>query len=249
MPFTFAHPALVLPLKKWENKLSLTGLIIGSLSPDFEFLFQMHVAKNIGHHGFGVFIFDLPVSIFLSFLFHYLLKKPLIENLSIGLNSRFEELYHSNWLLYFKENWNWVIYSIFLGIYSHLFLDAFTHEDGVFVLVFPLLSLHIGIGEIKMPIYLFLQIFSSVLGLYLLYGSTLKLESRNGIKKDRMEKIIYWTLWLAISLYILLVRLLLWPQYHSFWDNFIALIGSGIYGILATCLIWNFQIIIKWQEE
>lgn len=41
MPFTFSHPAIILPLsylpKKW---FSLTGLIIGSLIPDFEYLLE-----------------------------------------------------------------------------------------------------------------------------------------------------------------------------------------------------------------
>jgi len=36
MPFTFSHPAIVLPLTKARLKLSATGLIVGSTIPDFE---------------------------------------------------------------------------------------------------------------------------------------------------------------------------------------------------------------------
>ncbi|WP_220463965.1 DUF4184 family protein [Adhaeribacter radiodurans] len=45
MPFTFSHPAIVLPLtlllRKWY---SLTGLVIGSLTPDFEYFYQFSIS-------------------------------------------------------------------------------------------------------------------------------------------------------------------------------------------------------------
>ncbi|WP_240482010.1 DUF4184 family protein [Flavobacterium psychrophilum] len=38
MPFTFSHPAIILPLRYLPRQwFSLTGLIIGSLTPDFEY--------------------------------------------------------------------------------------------------------------------------------------------------------------------------------------------------------------------
>ncbi|WP_262496247.1 DUF4184 family protein [Flavobacterium piscis] len=41
MPFTFSHPAIILPLKYLpKNWISLTGLIIGSLTPDFEYFYS-----------------------------------------------------------------------------------------------------------------------------------------------------------------------------------------------------------------
>ncbi|SEF46838.1 protein of unknown function [Flavobacterium urumqiense] len=40
MPFTFSHPAIILPFLK-NKKLSATALIIGSMSPDFEYFFRM----------------------------------------------------------------------------------------------------------------------------------------------------------------------------------------------------------------
>jgi hypothetical protein len=49
MPFTFSHPAIILPLaylpKKWY---SMTGLVIGSLVPDFEYFLRMSMA---GYHS------------------------------------------------------------------------------------------------------------------------------------------------------------------------------------------------------
>ena len=40
MPFTFAHPAAVLPFaKKHSSYISVTALILGSMAPDFPIFF------------------------------------------------------------------------------------------------------------------------------------------------------------------------------------------------------------------
>ncbi len=50
MPFTFSHPAIILPLKYLpQNWFSLTGLIIGSLTRDFEYFIRMKVRSNYSH--------------------------------------------------------------------------------------------------------------------------------------------------------------------------------------------------------
>ena len=48
MPFTFSHPAIVLPFsKKW---FSLTALVTGSIIPDFEYFFKMKGHSDYGHN-------------------------------------------------------------------------------------------------------------------------------------------------------------------------------------------------------
>ena len=81
MPFTFSHPAIILPLnylsKKW---FSITGLVIGSLSPDFEYFIRMKIESNYSHTFWGIFYFDLPLGIMLTFIFHNIVKNELFEN-------------------------------------------------------------------------------------------------------------------------------------------------------------------------
>lgn len=43
--------------------------------------------------------------------------------------------------------------------------------------------------------------------------------------------------------------MILFPQYLGFWDIIISIIGSGIWGILFTSLVWNNGLIFKWQAE
>src|SRR5690625_7567658 len=71
MPFTFSHPAIVLPLtflpRQW---FSLTGLVIGSLTPDFEYFLRMRIKSNYSHTIDGLVWFDVPLGRSLPFIFH-----------------------------------------------------------------------------------------------------------------------------------------------------------------------------------
>lgn len=81
MPFTFAHPAIILPLpflnKRW---FSLTGLIIGSMIPDFEYFIRMRIQSIYSHTLAGIFWFDLPLALLISFIFHNKVKNLLFQN-------------------------------------------------------------------------------------------------------------------------------------------------------------------------
>jgi hypothetical protein len=107
MPFTFSHAAIVLPLrllpKKW---FSLTALVIGSLTPDFEYFIRMKVQSNFSHTILGVFWFDLPFGILLAFLFHNIVRNSLFENLPLPLRSRFIAFNKFNWNRYFISDCN-----------------------------------------------------------------------------------------------------------------------------------------------
>lgn len=129
MPFTFSHPAAVLPLafipKKW---ISVTALVIGSITPDFEYFFRMEQDSYFSHTWAGIFWFDIPLALLLVYLFNVLIRKELIENLPVFLNRRFSRFTS------FKRNLNkgkdllFVLISLFIGILSHIIWDKLTHK-------------------------------------------------------------------------------------------------------------------------
>ena len=139
MPFTFSHPFIVLPLCASKKRIfSATGLIIGSMAMDFEYFIYM---KKIEHESFhtipgGVFIFGLPASILLAFIYHIIVRNKFIDNLPPVIQRRMAGFRELNWLSYFKTNYTTVIFSMLIGIYSHLFLDAFTHDFVIFCATF-----------------------------------------------------------------------------------------------------------------
>ena len=134
MPFTFSHPAIVLPMtflnRKW---FSLTGLVIGSMAPDFEYFLRMKTSSNYSHTIAGIFWFDLPLVIILSFIFHNIVRNCLFDNLPVPLRLRVSTFKQFDWNKYFQKNWLIVIISILIGPFSLIFWDGFTHQHAYFV--------------------------------------------------------------------------------------------------------------------
>ena len=110
MPFTFAHPAIVLPLK--NKYLSLTGLIIGALIPDFEYFIRMKIVSNYSHTILGVFLFNLPLGIIFCFIFHNIIRNDLLVNLPYFLRTRLSIYTEFNWNKYFLKNYIPIIISL-----------------------------------------------------------------------------------------------------------------------------------------
>jgi Domain of unknown function (DUF4184) len=120
MPFTFSHPAIILPFLR-TKKLSATGLIIGSMCPDFEYFISMKMQSNIAHTFLGLILFNLPVGFLVALLFHKIIKRNLIENLPSFFQNRLATLKNMKWIDYLKVNFFYVLISILIGAISHLF--------------------------------------------------------------------------------------------------------------------------------
>src|SRR5687768_15085868 len=114
MPFTPAHAAIILPLVKLR-RMSATGLIIGSMAPDFEYFFKVSVSSVHSHTWWGLLYFDIPVVFCLSLVFHLMVKQNLINNLPAFLQRRFQDTLHFDFLGYFKQYWAWFILSAAIG--------------------------------------------------------------------------------------------------------------------------------------
>ncbi|WP_338767265.1 DUF4184 family protein [Bernardetia sp. ABR2-2B] len=163
MPFTFSHPAIILPFGiLGKCYFSLTALIIGSMTPDFEYFLRLKVRSDFSHTLFGIFWFDLPLGVMLCFVFHLLVKKTLFKNLPFFLQTRFNDFLDFDFTDYFKKHFLVIIFSLLLGAFSHLFWDGFTHHDGFFVELFPILQTKTIFYSI--PVFKFLQHLSTLSG-------------------------------------------------------------------------------------
>src|ERR1700744_5706609 len=98
MPFTFSHPAIVIPFKWLPKKwFSMTGLVVGSMIPDFESFITLEPDKTYSHSLPGVFWFDLPLALLVCFLFHDIVKRPLLGHLPLFLKRKFFRYRVFNW--------------------------------------------------------------------------------------------------------------------------------------------------------
>jgi hypothetical protein len=129
MPFTFSHPGIVLPLSFLKRKLfSTSGLVAGSLAPDFEYFFRLSKGATTFSHTWGsLFYFNLPLSVVLVLLFHYWVRQPLVNHLPPLLYKRFHGYAALNWKAVLVQKWYLVVISIFVGSASHLLWDGLTH--------------------------------------------------------------------------------------------------------------------------
>jgi hypothetical protein len=158
----------VLPLLR-QKVFSATGLIAGSIAPDFESFLRMRSSNEHSHTLGGMFYFDLPLSIIIALLFHLVVKESLIANSPSYLQQRFVDLRQLNFWNYLKSNYWIFLYSALVGSATHLLWDSFTHGSGFMAEMIPF------INETKVPfqgaVYPFwytLQHISSVIGLTLL---------------------------------------------------------------------------------
>ncbi|MFT2010140.1 DUF4184 family protein [Pontibacter sp. 13R65] len=211
MPFTLSHPALIVPVhrvfKKWT---SLTGLIVGSMAPDFEKFLTMRLSNTFSHSLAGVFLFSLPVSLVLCFLYHLVVRDTLLDNLPNFLRKRLYPFKQLHWISFFRNNYLVVISSILVGALLHLFWDAFTHEDGYLEdILFPFQDKRFGVVGLSISLYQLLQLLSSFFGMLVVMYALLKLPAGEApVKCSGIWP--YWLLLLAVTLLLVVVRVLVY---------------------------------------
>ncbi len=243
MPFTLAHPAIVILLNK-SKRFSFTALITGSMVPDFEFFFQLREVENIGHHWYGILLFDLPVALGFCFLFHNLLRNILVINLPAFLRNRFAGVLNFDWNGYARTNkWNFAV-SLFIGIASHILLDGFTHYDGLFVEMLPVLTVKTSIAGFELPVFYLLQLVFSIMGLLAVFLVILRMPRQQKNIPGEKNK-WYWPLFLLTLSVILCIRLAGWHEYNSFWGVFMAVMGGVCYTWLFVSILFKNYLLKK----
>jgi hypothetical protein len=238
MPFTFAHPAIVLPFKYLPKKwYSLTGLIVGSLIPDFEYFLRMRMQSNYSHTISGLFWFDLPLGILVAFLFHTIARNSFYSNLPLFLKSRILRYNVFDWNTYFKKQWLVVLLSVLVGSITHLFWDSFTHTHGYFVQLFPELNQTLPFFGKKLPVFKLLQHTSTLLGGILLFMALLRIPAESNVKSSL--KLTYWILLLLIVLAIVAIRVLNGLSFRAFGHFIATFISAVLISLLLTPIFFK----------
>lgn len=233
MPFTFSHPAIILPFRHLPTQwFSFTGLVIGSLSPDFEYFIRMKVQSIYSHTVLGIFWFDLPLAILLAFLFHNLVRDSLFFNLPKSFQSRILFFTEFDWNLYFRKNWITVLISILIGIASHLLWDGFTHNHGYFTEQFSgLKSVFIIYGN-EIPAWKIAQHLSSLVGAILIFLAFLKLPKKKIIKHSISKK--YWILVFVLTLLVLFIRFSISFNTKAFGNIIVSVIAAFLISLILS---------------
>jgi membrane-bound metal-dependent hydrolase YbcI (DUF457 family) len=148
MPFTLAHPAAAVPLRRLLGGSGvLSALIIGSLTPDFAYFVPWTVnvleARGGTHSLLGLFWFCLPVGLITYVAFHVLVKEPAVALLPEPMAQRLWPLVDREPGLPRVSFWA-VALSLMAGALTHPLWDAFTHYGGPAMEMFPFLNTAVG---------------------------------------------------------------------------------------------------------
>ena len=235
MPFTAAHPAIVLPFIRLKY-VSATGLIIGSVSPDFEYFLKMSVDSEHSHTIPGIFYFDIPVTIALAFIFHLVVKRNLILNLPAGIQKRFHNLLTSDFKEYFRKHFIVVIACAAFGAGSHVLWDSFTHNGAYFAKELSFIrNTFVPFLGTRYPMFFVLQHVSTVIGLsiivlYIIYMKSAEIHPHK-------PSLNYWMAWIVILMVTLAVRFLI----KNYDFNLGNVVVTSISGLCIASIITGFK--------
>lgn len=166
MPFTLAHPAAVLPLRRFKY-LETVPLIVGSVTPDLPYFVPARFGRLMAdtHTLFGSFAYDIPIGLAVL-AFGFLLRRPLTALMSV----RGRELCLRAMERFRDRPLSWLLapLAILTGTWTHILWDSFTHETGWIVRRVSALSAPITIGWYTGLVCHVLQYVSSVAGLLVL---------------------------------------------------------------------------------
>lgn len=166
VPFTIAHAAAALPLRR--TRFIQSAVVIGCLVPDFEYFVRL-APRAGGNHTFshtlpGLFAIDLPLGFAIFWLFHRYAKKSLWAWFPNAIRERVN-LDPSTSTFKGAARPALVLASVFVGAAIHILWDSFTHTS-----FWPYSHLRFLSDTVSLPItgsvvmFRLLQTASSVLG-------------------------------------------------------------------------------------
>lgn len=238
MPFTFAHPSAILPLK--SKSFNLSGLILGSMAPDFIYFILFNPSSNIGHTLLGLVLFNLPICFLLNYIFYKYIQELFIVSMPTFISRRYIYLIQNKNQLSNRKDILRFIYSCLIGMFTHIFWDAFTHKTGFFVNQIPFLKHNILISSINIPIFKILQHGSSFIGFILIF---IFIFNRRDIKKSKyilkVKKVNIYLSILSIFVLDMIIFITIFLQTNAF-IGIGRLIITSINSLLISYLITGF---------
>jgi hypothetical protein len=220
MPFTLAHPAAALPLRR-VRALPMDALVIGTMLPDISLFGRFAPPYALTHSLQLALPVDLPWGLCILWLAR-LARPSTVWLMPKAVRSRVPD--HAP-----RHATSWLAASIGLaiGIVTHLAWDSFTHGGRMAVRTFHVLSGDwIAAAPLgPLPGYKVLQYASSVLGmlaLALIAGARLRRQPIRHVETSRAASRIRLTVWTLV-----LVVGPLYSLVHAYW--------------VARRMVWAFR--------
>lgn len=241
MPFTPAHAAAALPFLR--SRLVRSALIVGTLAPDFEYFLRMAPGGGFGHTFAGAFLLSLPLALAVLWIFHALIKAPLVQLFPDGIRLRLAPQM-GPFRFGGPARFMLIVVSALIGIATHITWDSFTHSY-----TWPYRHFHLLRERLPAPVLgsvalvKVLQHVSTAVGLILLalwvmrwYRTT---EPRRGARRSLLPPSRRWLVGGtigAVAMFGGILRAALILSTGSNTDHWEKAIGDGVVTLIA--LAW-----------
>jgi hypothetical protein len=128
MPFTLAHPAAAIPLRRVLGSYAVpSALVIGSLAPDLSNFLPVRIPRGETHSLAALFWFCLPVGLAVYLAFHGFVKRPLVSLLPSYLRRRLIPVAEPSHTFPAASPAG-VVVSLLAGASTHILWDGVTHS-------------------------------------------------------------------------------------------------------------------------
>ena len=192
MPLTLAHPAVILPFSRNSKYINFLALVVGSMSPDFEYFLRGKPYGGIGHTFEGFVVLNLPIVIIVYLIYSTYIHRTLFTHLPSVFQDTYSKKPNSTNLLKVTV----FLYSAFFGMLTHIVWDSFTHLNGFMVKHFSILTYTFQIFDFNLPIFKVLQHGGTIVGLFAIiiymYCRTARHTCNDRVNTSSKQKMTYW---------------------------------------------------------
>ena len=239
MPFTFSHPAAILPLNYLlKKRTSLTALVVGSIVPDFEYFFRVDHRSFFSHTWSGLFWFDVPAGLLLCFVYHTFIRDAFYSHAPHFLKQRMAPYYRLNWNKRFRAHWPQILLCVFIGACSHLLWDKLLHHSAQLIQTMDAYPDRASY-EIRKVSYLLFWSLHSLLGAFLVFYALWRMPADKSVPRNTSYA-VYWS---SIALVATVVFLLQLPNLEPILDNIVIAMINGLFiGCLFTSCLFAFRL-------
>ncbi|KAB8135697.1 DUF4184 family protein [Gracilibacillus oryzae] len=238
MSLTFAHPAAVLPFSRESKYVNFLAMVLGSMSPDFEYFLRGMPYGTIGHTFTGFLVLNLPVVVIVYFIYKIWIHQSLYDHLPTILREKPPEKARSSSLL----NVIIFLYSALFGMLTHVAWDSFTHLDGLMVRNLSFLTYTVDLFDRTIPVFKLLQHGGTIAGILAILAYIYFRAATNtaeGGAKPR-QKWIYWCLIAMLStLFFSLWYLIDSLTFASFGIIVVRIIDSALISLLVVSIYFR----------
>jgi hypothetical protein len=131
VPFPLAHPAAVLPLRRFSPRwVDFPALVIGSIVPDSGYLLSRWGLENVAHSFWGPLIYAVPAGLLVLVLCRRTLALAGRASTSLSAASQLMESGSALWV---------TLLSLWISATAHVGWDTITHKNGWLVEIWPAL--------------------------------------------------------------------------------------------------------------